>query len=130
MPMRKLIAALDNSATAATVLATAEALADLFGAGVEAVHVGENHDRVPAAAASAAGLRLRRLDGPTVPALVHAGEADDVVGLVLGTRRLPIGGRPIGSTAFEVITSLLKPVVVVPPDTPRPRVIRRVLIPL
>jgi nucleotide-binding universal stress UspA family protein len=128
--MRKVIAALDNSLAAPSVVATAGCLARLFDAEVEAVHVGEDHDRVPAAEAAAAGLQLRRLQGPTVSALVEAAEVDDVVALVLGTRRLPIGGRPIGATAMEVITSLLKPVVVVPPDAPRPRVFRRVLVPL
>jgi nucleotide-binding universal stress UspA family protein len=130
MPMRKLIAALDNSLAAGSVLATADGLARLFAAEVEAVHVGEDHDRIPSQEATAAGLQLRRLEGATVPALVQAGEADDVVAVVLGTRRLPLGGRPIGATAFEVITSLLKPVVVVPPDAPRPPAVRRALVPL
>jgi nucleotide-binding universal stress UspA family protein len=128
--MRKLLAALDNSLAAGPVVATAACLARLFNAEVEAVHVGENHDRIPSAEAAAAGLQLRRLEGATVAALVEAAEDEDVVALVVGTRRLPIGGRPIGATAMEVITSLLKPVVVVPPDAPKPREYRRVLVPL
>jgi len=128
--MRKLIAALDNSLAAGSVLATADCLGSLFDAELEAVHVGEDHERIPSSEAEAAGVPLRRLTGSTVPALVQAGEADDVVALVLGTRRLPFGGRPIGTTAFEVITSLLKPVVMVAPDAPRPKAFRRVLVPL
>ena len=44
--MKRVIAALDNSLAAGTVLATAANLARLFGADVEALHVGENGDRI------------------------------------------------------------------------------------
>jgi len=128
--MRKVIAALDNSSAARAVLATAGNVAQLFGAEVEAVHVGEDGDRVARDAAAAAGLQLKRIAGPTVPALVDAAAADDVAALVVGTRRLPTGGRPVGATALDVITSLLKPVVVVPPDAVRRPALRRVLVPL
>jgi nucleotide-binding universal stress UspA family protein len=128
--VKTVIAALDNSLAARAVLATAGSLARLFGAEVEAVHVGEDHDRIASSEAAAAALELRKLTGPTVPALVEAAEAEDVVALVVGTRRLPLGGRPVGATALELITSLLKPVVVVPPDAARSGVLRRVLVPL
>jgi nucleotide-binding universal stress UspA family protein len=128
--MRKVIAALDNSLAARAVLATASNLARLFDAGVEALHVGEDGDRVARDAAAAAGLQLKRVAGPTVFALVDAASADDVAALVVGTRRLPTGGRPVGTTALDVITSLLKPVVVVPPDALRRPALRRVLVPL
>jgi nucleotide-binding universal stress UspA family protein len=128
--MKKVIAALDNSLAARAVLATARNLAALFGAEVEAVHVGEDGDGAARDAAAAAGLQLRRIAGPTVPALVDAAAVDDVAALVVGTRRLPTGGRPVGATALDVITSLLKPVVVVPPDAVRRPALRRVLVPL
>jgi nucleotide-binding universal stress UspA family protein len=128
--MRKVIAALDNSLAAGSVAAAALGLARLFGARGDAVHVGEDGDRIAAGAAAAAGLELRRLEGPTVPALIEAAEDEDAVALVVGTRGLPTGGRAIGSTALELITSLLKPVVVVPPNAARPQVLRRVLVPL
>jgi nucleotide-binding universal stress UspA family protein len=128
--VRKVIAALDNSLTAGVVVATAGNFARLFRAEVEAVHVGEDGDRVASRAAAAAGLELRKLSGPTVSALVEAAENEDVVALVVGTRRMPLGGRPVGATALELITALLKPVVVVPPDAPRPATLRRVLVPL
>ena len=128
--MTKVIAAVDNTAAAGTVLATGAGVARLFGAAVEALHVGENGDRVARAEAAAVGLPLQRVTGPTVPALADAAAADDVVALVVGTRRLPLGNRPIGTTAFEVITSLLKPVVVVPPDAVPPQRLHRVLVPL
>jgi nucleotide-binding universal stress UspA family protein len=128
--MRKVIAALDNSLAARAVLATAGNLAQLFDATVEALHVGEDGDRIARDAAAAAGLQLHRVGGPTVPALVDAAAADDVAALVVGTRRLPIGGRPVGTTALDVITSLLKPVAVVPPDAVPRSALRRVLVPL
>ncbi len=128
--MRKVIAALDNSLAARAVLATADNLAQLFEAEVEALHVGEDGDRVARDAAAAAGLQLKTVAGPTVPALVDAAAADDVAALVVGTRCLPTGGRPVGATALDVITSLLKPVIVVPPDAVRRPALRRVLVPL
>jgi nucleotide-binding universal stress UspA family protein len=128
--MTRVIAAVDNSAAAGTVLATGAGVARLFGATVEALHVGENDDRIARAEAAAVGLPLRRVAGPTVPALADAAAADDVVVLVVGARRLPLGDRPIGTTAFEVITSLQKPVVVVPPDAVPPKALQCVLVPL
>ena len=127
--MRKVVAALDNSAAAASVASTAKSLARAFGAEVEAVHVGEDGDRIAAAAAAAAGLPLRRLDGAVVPALTRAARDRDAAALVVGARGLP-SRRKVGSTALELITSLTKPVVVVPPEAPREVTVKRVLVPL
>jgi nucleotide-binding universal stress UspA family protein len=129
MSVRKVVAALDNSAAAASVAATAKSLARTFGAEVEAVHVGEDGDRIAAATAAAADLPLRRLEGAVVPALTRAARDPEVVALVVGARGLP-SGREVGSTALEVITSLTKPVVVVPPETPPGVTVKRVLVPL
>lgn len=128
--MTKVIAALDNSLAAGPVLATATSLATLFGSTVEAVHVREDGARIAHGVASAAGYELRTISGRTVPSLVEAGMADDVVALVLGARRTPAGARPVGGTAFEVVQTLPKPVAVVPPDAPAPGRLRRVLVPL
>jgi nucleotide-binding universal stress UspA family protein len=128
--MRRVIAAIDNSLAAGAVLATAGNLAHLFEAEVEALHVGEDGDASARRAAKLAGLELRCVAGSTVPALVDAAAADDVAALVVGTRRLPVAGRPVGTTALDVITSLLKPVLVVPPDALRRSSLRRVLVPL
>jgi nucleotide-binding universal stress UspA family protein len=127
--MKKVVAALDNSAAAGSVVATAQSLATVFGADVEAVHVGEGRDRIAAAVARAAELELRRLEGPVVPALARAAMHPDAVALVVGTRGLPVG-REVGSTALEVITSVRRPVVVAPPDLRKSGPIRRVLVPL
>jgi nucleotide-binding universal stress UspA family protein len=128
--VRKLIAALDNSLATGAVLASAGSLARLFGARLEAVHVGDDRDGIAANAAASAGIELRLLSGPTVPTLVEAASDEDVVALVVGTRRLPLGERPVGATALELITSILKPVMVVPPDSVRAGALARVLVPL
>jgi len=127
--MKKVVAALDNSAAAGSVAAAAQSLADVFDAEVEAVHVGEDGDRIAAAVAQAAELELRRLEGPVVPALAHAAAHPDAVALVVGARGLP-GRREIGSTALDVITSVSRPVVVVPPDPRKTGPLERVLVPL
>ena len=126
----RVIAALDNSLAARPVLATAQSLAKLFGARIEAVHVRGNGDRVASSEAAAAGLELQVLTGATVERLAEAAAADDVAALVVGARGTPAGARPVGSTAFELMTSLTKPLVVVPPDVARPAELRRVLVPL
>jgi nucleotide-binding universal stress UspA family protein len=108
------------------VVATARNLAEVFGGHVEAVHVGS--ERADTAAAAASGLGLRRLTGPVVPTLARAVEDASAAALVVGTRGLP--GRPVGSTALEVITSLTRPVVVVPPEATLRAPLRRVLVPL
>jgi nucleotide-binding universal stress UspA family protein len=127
--MRKVIAALDNSAAATCVVAVATRLADVFGAEVEAVHVGVREAGTAAATAAAAGVELRRLEGPVVSALGEVMKDASAAALVVGTRGVPTG-RTVGSTALELITSLDKPIVVVPPDADRRRMLKRVLIPL
>jgi nucleotide-binding universal stress UspA family protein len=128
--MGKVIAALDNSIAAAPVLGTAVAFAKLLGTDVEPIHVLEDGRRTPEAVAGAADLPLRTLTGRPVEALVDAAGADDVVALVLGARRTPAGARPVGATAFAVMQSLAKPLVVVPPDTVHAGDLRSVLVPL
>jgi nucleotide-binding universal stress UspA family protein len=128
--MTKVMAALDNSAAAGPVLATATSLATLFGSTVDPVHVQDDGNRIAQGVAAAAGHDLRTLRGTTVPALIDAGSAEDVVALVLGARRTPAGARPVGGTAFEVMQALPKPLAIVPPDAPAPGRLRRVLVPL
>jgi nucleotide-binding universal stress UspA family protein len=67
--MTRVIAALDNSLAARPVLATAQSLAKLFGARVDAVHVRMDGARVASSEAAAAGLELHMLTGPTVERL-------------------------------------------------------------
>jgi nucleotide-binding universal stress UspA family protein len=126
----RVIAALDNSLAAKPVLATAQSLAELFGARVDAVHVRKNGTRVASNEAAAVGLQLRMLSGPTVEQLAQIADAEDVVAVVIGARGTPAGSRPVGGTAFELMKSLDKPLVVVPPDVERAGVLRCVIVPL
>jgi nucleotide-binding universal stress UspA family protein len=126
----KVLAALDNSAAAKPVLATAVTLAELFDAELEALHVRDEGDRVAAGAAAAAGVPLREIRGVPVERLINAGNRDDVAALVLGARGGRFGKRPLGSTAVAVATSVPKPVAIVPPDATHPGRLHRVLVPL
>jgi nucleotide-binding universal stress UspA family protein len=128
--MTTVLAALDNSLAGNPVLVTARALARVLGARVGAIHVTTDHDDTARNVAQAAGVPLRVLSGPVVDHLIEAGQDDDVIAVVIGARATPSGRRPLGSTAFAVATSLLKPVVVVPPDAHVRPEFRRVLVPL
>jgi nucleotide-binding universal stress UspA family protein len=128
--MSRVLAAVDSSAAARPVLGAAPALAELFGAGVEAIHVREDGTEVPEAEARAQGIDLRILSGQTIPALVEAAALEDVVAVVLGIRGTPGGRRPAGHVALAVITAVPKPLAVVPPETPTPLAIGRALVPL
>lgn len=124
------IAAVDSSAAAGSVLSVARAVAPLFHADVEAVHVLEDGGAAARAAGQAAGVKLSEISGPTVPALVTAARTDEVVAMVVGARGTPAGRRPAGHVALEVITTLRKPLVVVPPHAAGPSRLARVLVPL
>ena len=128
--MSKVLAAIDNSTVAGPVLATAFAVADVLHSDVEALHVREDGDGRASAAAHAAGVVLREIAGPTAQSLVRAAEDREVSALVLGARGFPVGRRPAGHVALEVITSLKKPLVVVPPEVRLPIRLRRALVPL
>jgi nucleotide-binding universal stress UspA family protein len=128
--MTKVIAALDNSVAARPVLATARALADLFGADVEALHVLVDGDRVAAGVAAAEGVPLNELSGDPMKELIGAASEDDVVCAVIGARGTRLKPRALGETALAVATSLSKPVAVVPPDAPHAGRLGRVLVPL
>jgi nucleotide-binding universal stress UspA family protein len=128
--MTRVIAAIDNSAAASPVLEAACAIADLFDWELEAVHVREGAFPMASAAAVAAGVPLNASVGATTDVLREAMLPPDVAALVIGARRTPAGRRPVGSTAIELITSVPKRVVVVPPDTRLPATIDSILVPL
>jgi nucleotide-binding universal stress UspA family protein len=127
----KVLAALDQTAAAGPVLAAGREIAQLFAADVEAVHVG--HDGIEQVRDLAAhdGVPLAELDGAPGRRLAQALEDDhEAVALVVGTRCLSQGGREIGSTALEVVTTAHKPVFAIPLELPDDFAVRRVLVPL
>ena len=102
--MKKVLAALDNSLAGKPVVAAPRAgcVLDARGGG------GPRADRRrPHGAQHRRGSRGSRCGpsrGQSSTRLVEAGEADDVVALVIGARGTPAGRRPLGGTAAAVAT--------------------------
>ena len=122
------IAAIDNSAAARPVIATAMALAPVLGATVNAVHVStldrdaDGDGETARACAASFDLPLRIVPGDPLTQLITLTKPDDVVALVIGARALPGGRRPAGHLALALASALDKPLVVVPPNAePRDR---------
>jgi nucleotide-binding universal stress UspA family protein len=128
--MTKVLAAIDDSASARPVIATARSLAAALRATPEALHVRENHPEGPRDAAEAAGVLYREITGDVVDEVANAADVDDVAVVVVGVRSSPTGARPAGHVALELMTRLTKPLVVVPPGARPPLVLRRVAVPL
>jgi nucleotide-binding universal stress UspA family protein len=127
---REVLAAIDCSLAAAPVLATARALGAVLGAEVTAIHVRQGSAQTPRGIARAAGVPLRVVEGEVVDRVVSAARRDIVAAIVIGASSVPADPRPLGGTATAIATTLVKPVVVVPPDADSRRAIKRVLVPL
>jgi len=128
--MMRIIAAVADDSAAAAVLATSNAIAGLFSATVDALHVGDERAAAVAGAAQEAGVALRTVAGETVEELLGAAAADDVAAVVVGARGTPAGRPRAGSIAMELVALLDKPVAVVPPDAAAGHPIQSVLVPL
>lgn len=128
--MATVLAALDNSLAVNPVLVTARALARVLGDRVQAIHVLGERTEAAEDASRAAGVPLRLGSGPVIERLIDAGNADDVSVIVIGARGATHSEHPLGSTALAVVTSMTKPVVVVPPAARVAPIFRRVLVPL
>ena len=127
--MSRVVAAVDDSAATVPVLAVARALAPVLGATVEAVQViSETAGRTAKASADASGVPFRAVAGDPVEVLAGIASDDDVVACVLGARGSPGGARPVGHVALALADRIDKPVVVVPPELPADRPLRRVVI--
>jgi nucleotide-binding universal stress UspA family protein len=123
-----IVAAIDDSAAARPVLDFARRLAALFVTDVEAVHVQEDGsgDTV-AAIAKAADMSLHVRHGDIVSALRTEIHERGAVALVIGSRGVPVGATPAGHIALDLVQSLDRPVVVVPPHA-ADRPLRRTLV--
>jgi nucleotide-binding universal stress UspA family protein len=127
---KKVVAAVDNSLAGNPVLVTARALARVLGAHVEGLHVIADGEETPREAAAAVGVPLRVVFGPVVERLAEADRADDTAAMVIGARSSATSPHTLGSTAFAVVTSSTKPIVVVPPVGRIAPRLTRVLVPL
>ena len=123
-----IIAALDNSAAAKPVVATALALAPVLGARVEAVHVAEGEGHTARACAESLNVPYRAVAGDPLGRLADLAEAADVVAVVMGARSRPGGRRPAGHLSIGLAGITDKPVVVVPPEARPPAVLHSVLL--
>jgi nucleotide-binding universal stress UspA family protein len=126
--MKRVIAAIDNSAAARPVLVMARAVSLALVATLEAVHVMEDGDETARASAEVADTALHVLSGDPVEQLTQVVAEEDVVALVVGARSGLGGPRPAGHLAMALAGRTDKPVVVVPPDAQPPKQLRRVLV--
>lgn len=130
--MTTVLAAIDTSPAARTVLATSLAVATLTGGTAEAVHVGARTAEGPDALAAEPGVPLRVLAEPVEASLLAALAEPTVVAGVFGARAATDPDRPVGHTALSLLEHTSKPVVVVPPTAigATPRRFQRLLLPL
>lgn len=122
---RRVVAAIDASTVAATVISVAELLAPILGATTEIVTTDPGCQQLH-------GPPVRLLDGDAPGAVLDHVAADPrILALVLGVRTLPGGPVPAGHVALSAMTACSIPVVVVPPPDGTPiDEIRRVLVPV
>lgn len=126
--MRIVLAAIDNSAAARPVVEVAERLAVLLDAHVEAVHVREDGIGLVAnEVADHAHVTLRVRDGDVSATLAAEARECEALALVIGTRGRPGGASPAGHIALDLVQSLERAIVVVPPHA-IDRPLRRVLV--
>jgi nucleotide-binding universal stress UspA family protein len=128
--MSTTVAAIDDRPVADEVIGTAVAVAAMFDSSVDVVHVRNAHDASARAAAQHAGRHLTLLDGPTGAALLRHAARPEVVGVVIGASERRPGPPRLGHVATEIVTSLGKRVVVIPPGAAAPRSVHRLLVPL
>jgi hypothetical protein len=115
--MSLLLAAIDDSAATAPVIAVAQWFGGLFDLEVVALHVSEDGSGTTArATADAAGVKFEIREGDPACAIRQAAGDDDVLAIAIGARALPGNQVPAGHVALDVIRRVAKPVIVVPPD--------------
>ena len=128
--MSLILAALDSTPAAQSVLEAALKVGEMTHTDVEAVHVPMADDRSVQLRTDRAHVPLRLLSGPLEPALLTAIEAPSTLVAVIGAKAVTDHKRVIGTTARHIIERSTKPVVIVPPEFVLPGAFRRLLIPL
>ena len=128
--MSIILAALDATPAAQSVLEAALKVGEMTHTDVEAVHVPMADDRSVQLRTDRAHVPLRLLSGPLEPALLTAIEAPSTLVAVIGAKAATDDKRVIGTTTRHIIERSTKPVVIVPPEFVLPGTFRRLLIPL
>jgi hypothetical protein len=117
--MTTVLAAVDTDIARHAVLEAAVALAGVYGADVDPVHIAGTGDTLPVVDdVVERPLRLIPRAATVADTLVGAIEPDDVAAAVIGTRTTMASGAPPGHVAIDVATRVDKPVMLVPPDSP------------
>jgi nucleotide-binding universal stress UspA family protein len=124
------VAAVDNSAAAYPVVRTALAVAHLSGTPVTALHVREGDGHTARGAADACAVPFQEVSGDVVGQLLANARAPHTETLVVGARGRPLGARPAGHVALELMARVGIPLVLVPPRAEMRDRIRRLLVPL
>jgi hypothetical protein len=120
--MPHLLAAIDNSAVTSPVVAVAQWFAALVDLEVVALHVSEDGDGETAqAVADVAGVKCELGVGDPVATIRDAAADSEVRAIAIGARGIPAQSTPAGHVALDLIRSVAKPVIVVPPDVRMPR---------
>lgn len=125
--MTRVLAAVDDSLAARSVLAGAHALASVFGANVDALHISDNGGETARASAAWAGVPFRHSTGDPLSRVADEASALDVVAIVVGARSKR-HARSTGHFALELTEATDKPILVVPPDASPPDAFRTVVI--
>ena len=128
--MTTILAAVDDSPAAAPVIATAVAIAPLFGAEVRAVEIADAVGRTAQAAGEAVSIPVSAVQGDPLTEISRLAADDDVVAVVLGARDRIRGPNPIGHLALALANTSPKPVIIVPPGARPPARVRRALLAL
>lgn len=127
--MTTVLAALQDSMAAVPVLTAASAVAPLFGATVDAVHVGTVTGETARACADRMGVAFRTVPGH-VSDLLPELAAGDVAVVVVGSHDRLMPGAALGHVPIELADTLPRPLLVVPPHCAPAERVQRVLVAL
>ena len=130
--MATVLAAVDASPVAPEVMRAAVVFAGLLNATPTALHVGLGSVAGLAAAASSAGLRLEVREGDPIDVIARAMAGPETALGVIGATGAGSCELPMGRIATALMSSALRPLVVVPVGSfpPGRRRLRRALLPL
>lgn len=129
---RRIVAAIDGAGLSSRVIAIATAVAPMFDANVEAVHVVEAEPAASQARqiAADAGVAFFALTGPVLPTLVAYVTSPDVALVVAGASTGRNADRPLGRHALALVAGAQRPMIIAPVGAEVGAALHRVLVPL